>query len=475
MTQAGLLLALGVFATPALRRGQVDPAFPGDSIDRFVRAEMARQHIPGMSVAVLRGDSVLVARGYGYANLELGVAASDKTMYQSGSVGKQFTAALVLMLVEKGKVRLDDPIVEFLPEGRSRWRGVTVRHLLNHTSGIPDYTEAAVDLHREYTEDDLVRIAATLPLGFPPGAGWSYSNTGYLLLGVLIHRITGTFYADLLADWLFRPLGMPSARLISEADIVPNRAAGYRLDSGEVKNQAWVSPSLNTTADGSLYLSLQDYVKWAVALNHHELPSKAVLDLAWTPAPLQGGGIYPYGAGWFLLPQRGHARIGHTGSWQGFQTSIQRYPEFNLTVVALANLGGSHPGPISEAIAGMIEPRLAAPHMLPAAATADSAGALIPGELRSIASKGANASIATPAFIRFARRAWRHELQDAITDIGSWEVVACETAPPGGPMYLMTRVSRTCYVRGTGPDASLLVTVYFSGDGRIAGIETYNY
>ena len=134
---------------------------------------------------------------------------------------------------------------------------MTIRHLLNHTSGIPDYTDSTVDLHREYSEDQLVRLAAGLPLAFAPGENWSYSNTGYLLLGALIHRATGSFYGDLLAKWLFRPLGMPSARIISEADIVPNRAAGYQMAQGKLANQDWVSPSLNTTADGSLYLSLR--------------------------------------------------------------------------------------------------------------------------------------------------------------------------------------------------------------------------
>ena len=469
-----ILLALWA-GMPSPASAQAGGAFPGDSIDRFVRAEMAREQIPGMSVAVLRGDSVLVERGYGYANLELGVPASDSTVYQSGSIGKQFTAALVLMLVEQGRLRLDDPIVKFLPEGKSRWRGVTVRHLLTHTSGIPDYTDGAIDLRREYTEDRLVHIAATLPLSFAPGARWSYSNTGYLLLGALIHRATGTFYGALLREWIFQPLGMPSARIISETDLVPNRAAGYRLVKGDVKNQEWVSPSLNTTADGSLYLSLRDYVRWAVALNHRELPSKGVLDMAWTPAPLNGSGVYPYGAGWSLLPQRGYVNIGHTGSWQGFQTSIQRYPEFDLTVVALSNLGGSHPGPMSQAIAGIIEPRLAAPHMLAAEAPPDTVAARIPDQLRAIAAGRADTSITTAALRRFAAPAWRKELRGGIEGVTAWETAACEPLPPGLLMYLDSPIVRTCYVRGTGPETSVIASVYYSGDGRIAGIETYGY
>jgi len=449
--------------------------FPGDSIDRFVSAEMARQHIPGMSVAVLIGDSVMLARGYGYANLELRVTASDSTIYQSGSIGKQFTAALVLMLVEEGRLRLDDPIVRFLPEGRRRWARVTVRHLLTHTSGIPDYTDGVVDLRREYGEDGLVRLAASLPPAFPPGERWSYSNTGYLLLGAIIHRVTGTFYGDLLRDSIFQPLGMPSARVISEADLVPNRAAGYRLVDGVVKNQEWVSPSLNTTADGALYLSLRDYVRWAVALNHEERPSRRVLEMAWTPAPLLAGGTYPYGAGWSLIPQRGHRRIGHTGSWQGFQTSIQRYPEFDLTVVALSNLGGSRPGPISEAVAGIIVPALAAPHTLPADREPDTLVARAPSLVRAIAAGRGDTSLTTTAFRRFAVPAWRRELRSEIEPVASWEIVTCDAQAPGTFVYLNDVVARTCYIRGTGSEASVLLSMYYSGAGRLAGVETYDY
>jgi CubicO group peptidase (beta-lactamase class C family) len=470
-TAAVLLLAIaGVVALSDAQTSQ----FPRDSIDRYVRAEMERQHIPGMSVAVLVGDSMMMAQGYGFANVELRVPASDSTIYQSGSVGKQFTAALTLMLVEQGRFTLNDPIVRFLPEGRSRWAGVTIQHLLNHTSGIPDYTDEAVDLHRDYTEDRLVRLAATLPLLFRPGTHWRYSNTGYLLLGALIHRATGTFYGDLLRDSLFRPLGMPSARIISESDIVPNRAAGYRLLGGAIANQDWVAPSLNTTADGSLYLSLRDYVRWAVALNHQERPSGRVLEMAWTPASIANSGVYPYGDGWFLLPQRNHRRISHTGSWQGFQTSIERYPEYDLTVVALSNLGGSLPGPMSMAIAGIMVPALAAPHMLPPDATPDSLASMGPTLLRGIGRGSPDTSRTTPAFRRFIVP-WKKDLREDLLPVRSWEVVTCDSLARGVLTYLDTTVAKACYLRGSGPEARVLATLYFSAHDRVVGIETYDY
>src|SRR6266568_8135711 len=139
-----------------------------DSIDRYVRTEVTRYRIPGLSLAVLRGDSVVLARGYGYANVEHRVPATDSTVYQSGSVGKQFTAAAIGMLAERGRLSLDDSITRFLPDGPATWRGITIRHLLTHTSGIADYTDSTLDTRRDYTEDELVRLAAKQPLEFAP-------------------------------------------------------------------------------------------------------------------------------------------------------------------------------------------------------------------------------------------------------------------------------------------------------------------
>jgi CubicO group peptidase (beta-lactamase class C family) len=159
-----------------------------------------------------------------------------------------------MMQVEAGKLDLDAPLSRYLPDAPPTWQGIHARHLLTHTSGIPDYTDEHVDLRRDYTEDELLRVAYTLPLDFVPGAQWRYSNTGYLVLGALIRKVSGQFYGDVLHDRVFVPLGMKTARIISEADIVPHRAAGYRLEKGEIKNQEWVAPTINTTADGALHL-----------------------------------------------------------------------------------------------------------------------------------------------------------------------------------------------------------------------------
>jgi CubicO group peptidase (beta-lactamase class C family) len=450
-------------------------AAPLDSVDRYVTAELSRERIPGISVAVLRGDSVLLARGYGFANVEHDVPATDSTIYQSGSVGKQFTAAAVVMLAEEGRLGLDDPITKYLPEGGNAWRRLTVRHLLTHTSGIPDYADSTLDYRRAYSEPDLVRLATSLPLQFPPGERWSYSNTGYLLLGAVIRKVTGRFYGDFLRDRIFVPTGMPTARVISESDIVRHRAAGYELVGGRLQNQSWVSPEINTTADGSLYLSVRDLSAWAIALNHGRVPSRSVLEASWTPVRLNNGGAYPYGFGWRVGEQRGYRQIGHTGSWQGFKTSIQRYPDFDLTVIVLANLAEAQPEAISYGIAGIIEPALTAPHLLARPEALERPPQPIPDLLRAIASGDPSSSV-TRGYHAFASRQLRDEVGAELKGSRAWTFLGCDGTPTGAISRLGATVERICYARSSRETGGgVLATVLYARGWKAADVEFYSF
>jgi CubicO group peptidase (beta-lactamase class C family) len=330
------------------------------AVETFVKGEMDRQHIPGLALLVARDGKIVRAQGFGFANLEHRVTVKPETIFQSGSVGKQFTATAVMMLVEEGKIGLDDSITKYFLEAPASWKPVTVRHLLSHTGGFTDYPKD-FDFHKDYTEAELLRIVAAIPLAFPPGTKWKYSNLGYLTLGILIHRVTGKFYGDVLQERIFHPLGMETTRIMSEADIVPNRAAGYRLVKGQVKNQEWVSPSLNTTADGSIYFSILDLAKWDAALYSEKLLKCSSLEQMWTPVTLNDGqpNSGHYGFGWEITNPHGHRLIGHEGSWQGFETQISRYVDDKLTVAVLTNLGDAHPNKIAE---GVAEIYLAAGH-----------------------------------------------------------------------------------------------------------------
>jgi CubicO group peptidase (beta-lactamase class C family) len=444
------------------------------AINRYVEAEMRRQQIPGLSLAVLRGDSVVLSRGYGFANVELRVPASDSTVYQSGSMGKQFTAALVEMLINQGRLQLDDSIVRWFPEGASVWRGVTVRRLLTHTAGIAEYTDSTFDYRKDYSEDELVKFAASRALDFQPGERWSYSNTGYLLLGALIRRVSGRFYGDLLRDSVFRPLGMHASRVISEADIVPNRAAGYQLVDGELKNQDWVSPTLNTTADGALYFTVRDLTRWAVALNQRRVAGARLLDSAWTGVRLSDGATYPYGFGWNLLPQRTQPRIAHTGSWQGFKTVIARYPQRGLTVIVLANLAEAQPGAIAYGIAGLLDPQLQPPHLATSQGTTRPP-APIEQLLRTAVAKPDSAAI-TPRFRRFLNKDVTDWFTALTSDSRQWTFTGCDRFRTGAFSYLGSRIAYTCHARSTRASGSgTSVQVFYTRDGRAAGVEGYGF
>jgi CubicO group peptidase (beta-lactamase class C family) len=363
---AGLVAAI-LCVVPLVAGGQARGL---DRIDTFVRAEMARQKVPGVAIAIVKRGSVFAAKGYGLANVEHHVPVGPETIFQSGSVGKQFTSTAVMLLVEQGKIGLEDPVTKFFPDAPASWRAITVHHLLTHTSGIPDYEEvkggpASVDLRRDYTEDELARFAFSLTLEFPPGSRWNYSNTGYVLLGIIIHKTSGQFYGDLLRERVFAPLGMKTARIISEEDIVPNRAAGYRLAKGALKNQEWVSPTLNTTADGALYFSLRDVIAWDKGLRARAILSPKSWEQVYDPVKLKSGNRYPYGFGWSVDTLNGNLRLHHSGSWQGFKSYISRYLGEDLTIIVLANLADADPARFVDGIAGILVPALATPELKP--------------------------------------------------------------------------------------------------------------
>lgn len=351
--------------------GPAAPA-PRDKVDLYVQAEMQRQRIPGLALGVYRDGRIVKAQGYGLASVELDVPVKPETVFQSGSVGKQFTATAIMMLVEEGKVNLDDSITRYLPGLPASLSPIKVKNLLSHTSGLAEYETpertkpgALFDLRRDHTEDELVKMISTLPVENAPGARWAYRNTNYVLLGVLIHKVTGEFYGDFLQQRIFKPLGMTATRIISEADIIPNRAAGYQLVKGELKNQDWVSPSYNTTADGALYFNVLDLARWDAALYSERLVKKSSLDRMWTVFPLNDGKPNPghYGFAWAIDRINGHRVIEHGGAWQGFTTFIARYVDDGLTVVVLTNLDSDHarPGEIAHAVAGLYNPALVLP------------------------------------------------------------------------------------------------------------------
>ena len=327
-------------------------------VDDYLKAEMKAQQIPGLSLAVIKDGQLILAKGYGLANVEHQVPVKPETIFQSGSMGKQFTATAVMMLMEDGKLALDDKISKYFPDAPASWQNITIRHLLTHTSGMTDYPPG-FDFRRDYTEDELYERAKAIPLAFQPGDKWSYSNLGYVMLGIVIHKVSGKFYGDFLQERIFKPLDMSTARVISEADIIPNRAAGYRLDKDQLKNQNWVSPSLNTTADGALYMNVYDMAKWDAALYTEKLLKRSSLEQMWTRVKLNNGETQAYGFGWSIGETRGHRFVQHGGAWQGFKAQIIRYHDDKFTVILFANQARANQFRLAQGVAALFNPELA--------------------------------------------------------------------------------------------------------------------
>jgi CubicO group peptidase (beta-lactamase class C family) len=421
------------------------PAAPLDpqrlqSIDSFIVAEMARQKIPGLAVGIYSRGYILLAKGYGQANVELSVQVKPETIFQSGSVGKQFVSTAIMMLVEEGKLSLDDSVTKYFPDAPEAWKPILIKNLLSHTSGLSEYEaqdrtgpHGPFYLRLDFTEGELVTKIEALPIEWAPGDKWAYRNTNYVLLGILIHKITGKPYYEFLDERIFKPLGMTSTRLISEHDIIPNRAAGYELDDGQLKNQEWVSPTFNSTADGALYFNVLDLAKWDAALYGTQLLQQSSLDRIWTVYPLNDGKPNPagYGFGWRVGKQNDHKLIGHGGAWQGFTCDISRYPDDNLTVAVLTNLdsGHSNPGLIAQVTAGLADPPLL-PAKLTVIADTQPAIAVSLAKLLDQIVAGEDIRPQTTA-----------ELAGRITpDTSKWVQHRLSTLWPGGSLTLVKRM-----------------------------------
>jgi hypothetical protein len=230
---------------------------------------------------------------------------------------------------------------------------------------------------------------------------------------------------------------------------------------------------LNTTADGSLYFSVKDLARWAIGLNHRQIPSDPGLASAWTPVRLNDGGTYPYGFGWDLGDQRGHARIGHTGSWQGFKTALYRYPEYDLTIILLANLAEAEPGSMVQAIAGIIQPELRPAHVLSEPLPGRDGDLPISDQISAIVSGGDSGRSTTPGLQRFLAPALRREWHELLTPSKPWTALGCETVSNRRLARLGESIERICYARGVGQGHGVLVSAYYTTAGRVAYLDYY--
>ena len=347
---AGVLPALG---------GLLAVTAQADPIDDYVALQMRRQHVPGVSLAVVQDGRVVKQQAYGFADLEQKVPVTPDTVFEIGSITKQFVAAALMTLVEQGAIDLDQPASRYLSDLPPAWHEVTVRQLLTHTSGIPDFEEIlGYGAYRTpTTAQQLLAVAAAKPMDFAPGTQWHYSNTGYYLLGLIIEKVSGAPYLSLIEKNILARAGMTRTRSSVPTEVIAGRASGYALEDDRLVNRDAIQPTA-VGAAGDLVSTTGDLVQWNAMLDAQSVLTTESYAQTWTNHALADGSPSGYGFGWFVSPVRGHRVQEHSGGTAGFSADILRLPDDRVTVIVLTNSYNANPAGLASHIATQFVPSL---------------------------------------------------------------------------------------------------------------------
>lgn len=346
MTRPALAVALPALLLSTLTSAAAAVPPADEQLARLADAEVARAYpggAPGAAVLVKRGGAVVLRKGYGLAQLDFEVPVAPEHVFEIGSVTKQFTAAAILRLAEQGRLSLADPIARFLPDFPTGGRTVTLEQLLSHTAGVPNYTDLPEWIPRwreDMSLETLIGLFAGRPLDFEPGQSWSYSNSGYVLLGAVIEKVTGRSYEDHVETEIFAPLGMTASRYGHQEEVVAGRVAGYVKGPAGWLNAPYLSLTQPYSA-GALMSTVDDLARWSDALEAGRVVSTASRDRMFTPAVLRGGeqdGVSTrYGLGNAVTAVAGRPAHEHGGGIHGFVADLLRVPDGDLLVVVLSN------------------------------------------------------------------------------------------------------------------------------------------
>jgi CubicO group peptidase (beta-lactamase class C family) len=352
----GTIIALALATASCRHRGGVAEgraALPARVDQLFARFTAGLS--PGCALAVVDHGRVVMARGYGFADLGRRLPITPRTRFDIASTSKQFTAASVLLLAARGRLSLDDDVRKYVPELPRHDTPITLNHLLHHSSGLPNYIDllaASGKRYEEVTTDDdaLAALAAAPQLQFPPGTAFRYNDSGYFLLSLVVKRVTGRSLREFAAENLFAPLGMTDTRIVDDLTReVPGRAVPYERDGGfRPLASAW-----EQTGDGGVNSTVLDLAKWDASFYSGAVGGKALVAAMTTPGSLANGSPLPYGGGLFLDRFRGQRRVRHPGSWRGFCSELMRLPGRHLSVITLCNVGDADPAALSEQVADL--------------------------------------------------------------------------------------------------------------------------
>ncbi len=386
---------------------------------------------PGVALAVIRDEKVIYSRGYGMANLDHAISISPDTVFDVGSTSKQFTAACILLLAEEGKLALTDDIRTHIPELPEYGAPITIAHLLHHTSGLRDYTSlmglAALSIESDYPDELLLDIICRQKgLNFPTGEGFDYTNTGYFLLGEIVRRVSGTPMSQFAKARIFEPLGMTSTLFWDDHTmVVPHRADSYYPREGGGYHLA--ISLMDNVGDGGVYTTVEDLAKWDANFYHNILGKGTpdLLEQMQTVGYLNSGQPIGYASGLFIGAHRGHRMVSHGGAWRGFRAELVRFPDHQLSVICLANLGTISPTPLALRVADLY----------------------LPGALDSTANAGA--ANPTPVIPAAPSATPTIALADADWEKFLGRYKASGAGGGGGPTWTITRSADTLAIRSS--------------------------
>jgi len=344
MRRKHFVIAVILVALSSVAAAQTTP--DTGRMEQIVQSYVSAKQFMG-SVLVARGNDIVFDKGYGFADLEWDIPNSPTTKFRLGSITKQFTAASILLLEERGKLSVTDPVKKYMPDAPAAWDKITIFHLLTHTSGIPNFTSFPDYASKEpfpTTPEQLVARFRDKPLDFEPGEKFSYSNSGYVLLGYLVEKISGETYAKFVQENIFTPLGLKDSGYDSNAAIIPHRAQGYSPGPGGLVNAGYIDMTTPLSA-GGLYSTTEDLLRWEQGLFGGKVLSAASLAKMTTP----NKGDYAFGLA--VHTSGGHKVIDHNGGIEGLNTVLKYFPEDKLTVIVLGNQNGGAPEAIGGALA----------------------------------------------------------------------------------------------------------------------------
>jgi D-alanyl-D-alanine carboxypeptidase len=326
-------------------------------IDSAVRAAMEARRIPGLQIAVIKYGLVLKKGRYGMANLEDRIPVTDSTLFSIASMSNSLTCAGILLLMEDGKLSLDDSVGKYFDSLPASWNGITLRRLMNHTSGLWDDWEENDNYFFTKNSDSLLFAALkNAHLIFQPGQGFSY-GCGPFVLGLIIARVSGESYPDFMKHRIFNKLGMTNSCVNDADSIIPNRAAGYILRDHKIVHGRQISAAAQARGDVGVLTTVTDMLKWYTALQDSSLLKQSSIDLMFSPGVLNDGHTIPYGYGWFLKPYRDQRLYTHSGGFRtGFNSVMEIYPEDHVCIIILSNLFGAGTQEIAKDIIGLFNP-----------------------------------------------------------------------------------------------------------------------